>query len=463
LLAVTLLTACGSSSDSSSTGQKPEEPSEILFSAYNLSLGSSLWKSDGTQEGTTLVRDISPYISDNSIAYSEFISFQGKTFFLLQDDGSELGGLWVTDGTSPGTRQLKGFRYGDFYGLTPSGGQLLFSASDWLQGVELWKSDGTPEGTAMVTDLTRGVYEPGSSSPYGLTPLGDMVLFAADDYVHGTELWRSDGTPEGTVLVKDIWAGAEHGGPGKFGEFDNKVWFTVFSPEGAFNLWSTDGSESGTQQFTNLAVSYTAATPIAVVNNLLLFSKLWNPTSGGEELWSTDGTVTGTVSLLPDISESARFTSGLFCVAGDLIYFFTRMGDTWDSGTRIWRSDGTPEGTYFLADFKPGQTWAVLSSSDIVAFNNELYFYIYGTDGKQVWKTDGTNAGTKLVTDISLPKYQEIPFGTQPGGFPSLRFLKFIPSPDTLYFGFGWYDLALLFKTDGTEEGSVLVKNIFSD
>ena len=72
-------------------------------------------------------------------------------------------------------------------------------------GGELWKSDGTEAGTAMVKDIRRGS---DGSYPSFLTSVGRRLFFTADDGVAGTELWVSDGTASETRLVKDIRAGS---------------------------------------------------------------------------------------------------------------------------------------------------------------------------------------------------------------------------------------------------------------
>src|SRR5258705_229620 len=67
----------------------------------------------------------------------------------------------------------------------------------------LWKSDGTPDGTILVKTFDPLV-TPALSD---LIDVNGIAFFVADDGVHGRELWKSDGTPVGTVLVKDIHPG----------------------------------------------------------------------------------------------------------------------------------------------------------------------------------------------------------------------------------------------------------------
>ena len=107
-------------------------------------------------------------------------------------------GLLLRGGTFPTSIQY----------LTAAGLTLFFIYEDGIHGTELWKSDGTPQGTMMVKDICPG---PVSSRPTNLMALGSVLMFSADDGVHGMELWKSDGTETGTVMVKDINPGSGSG------------------------------------------------------------------------------------------------------------------------------------------------------------------------------------------------------------------------------------------------------------
>ena len=84
-------------------------------------------------------------------------------------------------------------------------GTLFFTANDGTNGRELWKSDGTAAGTVLVKDIQPGQRQLEPRQPDGR---GRPLFFAADDGTNGEELWRSDGTAAGTVLVKDIRPGS---------------------------------------------------------------------------------------------------------------------------------------------------------------------------------------------------------------------------------------------------------------
>jgi ELWxxDGT repeat protein len=84
--------------------------------------------------------------------------------------------------------------------LTAIGSTLYFAADDGTNGIELWKSDGTASGTVLVKDINPA----GDAEPDSLTAVGSTLYFTAIDGTNGYELWKSDGTASGTVLVSDI-------------------------------------------------------------------------------------------------------------------------------------------------------------------------------------------------------------------------------------------------------------------
>ena len=109
-------------------------------------------------------------------------------------------------GAEEGTLLVENIKRDDYSSepsnLTAMGGRLFFTARDGTHGPELWRSDGSQAGTVLVKNI-----HPCSGNYYGpgnLTAVGNTLFFSADDGVSGEELWKSDGDEAGTVLVEDI-------------------------------------------------------------------------------------------------------------------------------------------------------------------------------------------------------------------------------------------------------------------
>src|SRR5262249_3773861 len=200
--------------------------------AFTPALGAELWKSDGTAAGTVLVKDINPG-PGNGIT-GGLVAVNGTLFFTANDGvhGAELG---ESDGTAAGTQLVKDINPGAATSspanLTDVGGTLFFTANDGVHGNELWKSDGTPDGTVLVKDILPG---PGSSfNPTfvpSLTDVGGTRFFMTNDGVHGNELWKSDGTAAGTVLVADLNPGSGSSFPANLTDVNGTLFFTAFTP-----------------------------------------------------------------------------------------------------------------------------------------------------------------------------------------------------------------------------------------
>ncbi|WP_431620994.1 ELWxxDGT repeat protein [Limnospira platensis] len=111
---------------------------------------------------------------------------------------------------------------------------LYFQANDDTNGTELWKSDGTEAGTVLVKDINPGT---GNSSPSNFTVFNDTLYFQANDGTNGTELWKSDGTEAGTVLVKDINPGTRNSFPSNFTVVNDTLYFSAYDDTKGTELW----------------------------------------------------------------------------------------------------------------------------------------------------------------------------------------------------------------------------------
>jgi ELWxxDGT repeat protein len=115
-------------------------------------------------------------------------------------------------------------------------GNLVFTATDATHGYELWTSNGTAAGTMMVKDINPGS---GSSCPTGqlwgvtfpkpnyATNVNGTVYFQATNGTSGLELWQSDGTAAGTVLVKDINPGSGDSLPSNLTNINGTLYFSA--------------------------------------------------------------------------------------------------------------------------------------------------------------------------------------------------------------------------------------------
>ena len=83
-------------------------------------------------------------------------------------------------------------------------------------------------GTDQVLDIRPGGL---GSNPDNLTNVGGTLYFSADDGINGRELWKSDGTAAGTVLVDDFRLGALGSDPRDLSVLNNTLYFTADIPD----------------------------------------------------------------------------------------------------------------------------------------------------------------------------------------------------------------------------------------
>ncbi len=272
---------------------------------------------------------------------------------------------------------------------------------------------------AMKSYIQDGIYFQGN------------YYFQGYDTEHGYELWKTDGTPAGTVLLKDISPGLQDSSPTEYVIFNEVLYFFASDVDYGMELWRSDGTGTGTFRITD--------SPAIYLHNLkktetkLIFTcQIENEFKNS--LWFSDGTIEGTTSFFP--TNETRFQ--YFSIQGDEVIIASATGS---NSFQLWKTNGTPEGTVFLKGINEG----VVGSN----IRQELYFlngicYLTSFDGtnRHLWRTDGTTEGTYPVAKICDGSCDNLVFG-------------FHEINGYLYFTGGTTDAGLsVFRTDGTTEGT---------
>ncbi|WP_395076819.1 ELWxxDGT repeat protein [Flavobacterium sp.] len=412
-----------------------------------------------------MVKDINPG-TNTSFNYRPGLTAIGSTLYFSASDGTNGVELWKSDGTDAGTVMVKDINLsgsGSSYGsaplnLTNINGTLFFTANNGINGRELWKSDGTEAGTVMIKDLNPS-HTDDIGFIYKLINFNGTLFFSANANNNGTELWKSDGTDAGTVMVIDINPGYTYNvpnrsNPNNFINVNGALFFAAYNGINGNELWKSDGTEAGTVMVSNApGTDSTVGTypNFAVANGILFFSGESN--SFGTELWKSDGSTSGTV-MVKDIypgyyTNGVPFTSAPreFCNVNGIL-FFTAADTEIDSNNKnleLWKTDGTAAGTVKVKEIRESAFNHGSNPSGLTNANGILYFSANdGINGIEIWKSDGTEAGTTLVKDINTL------------AFASSEPVEFTNINGTVYFVAGSNIIGReLFKTDGTANGTV--------
>lgn len=459
--------------------------SRVFFAGDDGVHGFELWGSDGTDAGTQLLLDATPGPNSSSLVDMR----AGATRLFCYDSASYR--LLVSDGTVAGTHVLP-------QSLPPfanSGGFAVLGdtalARTWNS--DLLATDGTSAGSVQLTsERTR----PGLAGPFAAAPLLADLCFVADTAANGRELWRTDGTATGTALVEDLVPGPADG-VGELVGLRGQLWFgsggdlfrsdgtaagrtlvhatgasrlenlavgtsvlSFFTPTLPFlsapsHVWRSDGVTtvvSPVQALTlhrplqvgdatcylstalhmlvwrgeaNGGVDFGVVRPLAALGDRLVFAD-------GNVLKSTDGTLAGTVTIgtTPSpvsLAVANRRDGGTFLVlvvgsgpihatdgatvfplpcsaplraiGGDDFVLMTVVDPV--LGCRLFATDGTAAGTQLVADI--GQQWQLdVESLQALGSGNRVLLAVRGdSGGVEPWISDGTPAGTGPLADLN--------------------------------------------------------------
>lgn len=384
---------------------------QLFFIANDGTNGIEYWKTDGTTANTIMIKNIG--VDDDSYCQSvwgcgsEFIVMNNIIYFRATDaaHGAE---LWRSDGTDAGTYMVKDINpgAGDCSNAVFMSGQyfaalndvLYFAADGGGNNIELWRSDGTESGTYLVKDIRAG----GSSVPQFITAIDDHIYFQCKNEDDESELWKSDGTEAGTILLKQMWVRA-YEYKNMFVKYDDFIYFAGAETDPYdMELWRTDGTSAGTTLFMNINEDEGDGSDpkqLHVLNGKLIFVAI--PDSG-ERLFISDGTEAGTTILEDENGDDFEPYFTGFLQTDSKLYF---QGTDNDSKYGLWITDGTNAGTTFLWQFESGQfeDYAAARVS-----GNNIVFKGYDDDEgcTTLFQSNGTASGTAQVTscdEISYP------------------------------------------------------------
>jgi ELWxxDGT repeat protein len=448
----------------------------------------SLWRSDGTTAGTYSLGAIAPVaVSLPNVSGLVGLFLGGgpgatRTYF-VGNDGTTGQQIYVTDGTVVGTVRLSNSALSP---IALVGSAFYFYGT----GSQLWRTDGTVAGTAALNGIPAGqtevagddstlyvrinpsgvqyqVYRYDSSAgtatqllsysraQLALTPsmfgyARGRLFFDGEDPVHGHELWTSDGTASGTQLLSNIAPEVQNpSSPAGFLAFNGQLYFAADDGISGRELWRSDGTLNGTQLVVDLNPGSGASDPLdgfVAAGRLYFFAK---DASGNYHLWQSDGTAPGT-SPLAQLSPPSLVNPGQTCgpgvALGSMVYFAAADSP---AGLELWRTDGTAAGTTRVLDISAGS--ASSAPCYLTVFNNRLYFAADGgptQGGLELWSSDGTASGTARVGDIAAGALGSAP-------------RNLLVSAGKLYFlAHDGVHGDQVWTSDGTASGTVAVTNI---
>jgi ELWxxDGT repeat protein len=320
-------------------------------------------------------------------------------------------------------------------------GVLFFVGADAAHGSELWKTDGTAKGTVLVKDITPGS---GSTTFHQATAAHGLLFFSANG-----GLWKSDGTDKGTV---QILSGLD---PYWITEADcygcQGVVFAGKDASGGYEPWKSDGTDKGTVRIADVWGGTESSDPQSFVfaNGLAFF--VANDGSRGRELWVTDLSAAGT-KIVRDIHPDPQnpYPPRWLTQVGDLLYF---VATTPAEGEELWKSDGSEAGTTLVQDIDPGKFPS--NPEYLTNVDGTLFFTAFEPTARQeLFKVDPKSGNVSRVKDINTtPNVAGGTEGSFPDGLVAVNNVLFFTADDGM-------NGKELWRSDGTDAGTRMVKDI---
>ncbi|MCB0684476.1 MAG: PQQ-binding-like beta-propeller repeat protein, partial [Saprospiraceae bacterium] len=352
--------------------------------------GSELWRYDGASGEAELVLDYIPGvvgIGPNYIAaYDDQLFFSGN-------DGSTGNELWKYDPVANQISQVAdiwpGFPSGNPNQLLVFDGKLYFQAR-FIGDNELHSYDAT-NGVQMVANINPAT----SSAPGSMTPIGNVLIFSADDGVNGRELYLYNPATGMASLALDLNPGAGDSTPAEFAVLDGKLYFAGDRPDVSRELWSAELG-SGLELVRDINQNTLGSSPSSFTpyHDKLYFRAF--EVSTGDETWVYDPQ-TGTTELLSDLIPGAGgSTPDFYRVFDDKLFY---RGNYDNLGAELLAYDDASGQVELIADINTGPNGAQIE--ELTEYDGKLYFRATdGQTGGELWQYDPGNGQTTQVADL---------------------------------------------------------------
>jgi ELWxxDGT repeat protein len=370
----------------------------LIFADYTSDNTMQLFLTDGTSAGTST---LSNFAQNQYGLVSDSIALNGKVYVALNSSLSCCEpDLWSTDGTSAGTVRIDSNEGYPTFHLQPSSLEAFGSSVALLTDTE---NEGVQLSFVNTTSNALTILDTTTGASYGSTiaAMDGFILYLSGTPNTGLELWRSDGTLPGTVLVTTMGQGVQ------FSQLGQDIVMTrvgdraIFQSENAQNgpqLWSSDGTASGTVPLiaTPTPNGSGYSQPLLGVAGTHGYYAVYNGTEF--QVVATDGTVAGT-HVLADAGQIDQNGISDTQVAGDdtLAFIYTYHLDASGNVKHLYAYSPPSNAVTHLLDAP-----MLYAGQPMLAYSGQLYFT--GSDpvhSDNPWVSDGTVVGTHILVNLS--------------------------------------------------------------
>lgn len=377
---------------------------KVLYPNWRESSGYELWAATDAPGSVFLVKDGNP--GSGSTFPQELTKADDLIFYRGGSAGRQ---LWRTDGTEAGT-----FLLTEIIGtnqiiqpgsLKTQGNKVWFLVRKNTGETELWISDGTVAGTAMATEVPTSI---NFQDRFEAFFLGEKYIYLSlDAETAGGEWIATDGTAAGTELLLNLTANENYylvSQQNTSKSILNGHFFFIYinKVSNDYELWKSDGTANGTQKVGTLEGSAIAA---ASTKQQFFFLQ---QKQGNIELWTSDGSAAGT-QLVKDLGFLDSNLYWIRCESTDSTLFFRNPFLGPGVPDFPYRSDGTAPGT-FPVPGAPATHLAGSNPTGFLAAPDKDVFFRADTDAfRGIWHCEPTQPfGITRLDTSSFFSYLEI-------------------------------------------------------